>query len=71
MIESAFFDSNIFLYAYSLDSLDSLKGSVAIQLLGKMGKWGQGAKLDRNPRSSTLRSCQGVSVLNSPVPITT
>jgi len=34
MIESAFFDSNIFLYAYSLDSLDSLKGSVAIQLLG-------------------------------------
>jgi predicted nucleic acid-binding protein len=35
------------------------------------GKWGQGAKLDRNPRFPTLRPCQGVSVLNSPVPITT
>jgi predicted nucleic acid-binding protein len=33
MIESAFFDSNIFLYAYSLDPFDSVKGSVAIQLL--------------------------------------
>jgi len=37
----------------------------------KCGKWGQGAKIDRNPRSPTLRSCQGVSVLNFPVPITT
>jgi predicted nucleic acid-binding protein len=34
MIESAFFDSNIFLYAYSLDPSDFLKGSVAGQLLG-------------------------------------
>ncbi len=34
MIERAFFDSNIFLYAYSLDPSDSLKGSVAVQLLG-------------------------------------
>ena len=49
----------------------------ALNECGKMGsgenggKWGQGAKLDRNPRSPTHRSCQGVSVLNSPVPITT
>ena len=34
MIERAFFDSNIFLYAYSLDPCDSLKSSVAAQLLG-------------------------------------
>jgi|GEM_PF-4610944 len=48
-----------------------------LEMIGKWGqengvrKWGQGAKLDKNPRSPTLRSCQGVSVLNSPVPITT
>lgn len=34
MIESEFFDSNIFLYAYSLNPLDSLKSRVATQLLG-------------------------------------
>jgi len=45
--------------------------TIRIHRMASPGKWGQGANLERNPRSPTLRSCQGVSVLNSPVPITT
>jgi len=33
MIESAFFDTNIFLYAYSLDLADAVKSGIALEIL--------------------------------------
>ena len=33
MIESAFFDSNIFLYAYSIDPIDGPKSDLALEIL--------------------------------------
>ena len=37
----------------------------------EMGKWGQGANLDKISRFPSLPACHEACVLNFPVPITT